>query len=230
MCVFMYVCLCLCVSVCLCVCVCVSVCVCAWGWGLWMTRPRAPRQVEINTIAVGYSAASEITVDMHRCAACGASGGWGRCVGACVCVWGGGEAPNDAVCRYLTARFSRDVGALRAVNMSPGSAPENRGCQNIVAAVVAAHTAYGVPGCVSGATWPTALGTDVRRSAVVVFVVQEGERDNLDQRRLIYTMWATARIPVYRLTMREASVTRGWRCRARAWATIAGYLLLCADS
>eukprot|EP00927_Polykrikos_kofoidii_P073666 TRINITY_DN69687_c0_g1_i1.p1 TRINITY_DN69687_c0_g1~~TRINITY_DN69687_c0_g1_i1.p1 ORF type:complete len:537 (+),score=70.84 TRINITY_DN69687_c0_g1_i1:44-1612(+) len=133
-------------------------------------------QVELNTIASSFGALSSITGDLHRYVL-------GRHLGG-----------EGSVARTLREHFGAADAA--GVTAAMEKLPSNWTLQSIPDAMAAAHDAY-----------VSALSDSERRatneSAVVVFVVQPGERNFADQRHLEYALWANHRRGVVRKTLRE---------------------------
>lgn len=111
--------------------------------------------------------------------------------------FGGLASRVSSLHRYLlqTAAYPRAAAAL----IRPDLLPTNASIERLAAGLAAAHAAYGPP-------------RTRGRLPCILFVVQDGERNALDQRHLEYAVFAQARAKVFRLPL--AHVLRDTRLAA----------------
>jgi glutathione synthetase len=115
----------------------------------------------------------------------------------------GGLASNIAnLHRYLTSRFESDIVDFLKTNQeivtsskepAPG-VPENPALDRIPAAMKVAYDRY----CQK-------FSNCDRSNTIVLFVVQEGETNTVDQRMLEFKLWSDHGIPVDRISLTKAS-------------------------
>lgn len=160
-------------------------------------KAKEPRllQVELNTIASSFGCLAAGTAGLHRflleryfASAAEADDEEGR----------------DGALAFLGSYLKAHPGIAAA---GPGSDPA--AAAQCLAALPANPTLEALPAAIAAAH--AHYGGNKRGAAVVVFVVQPGERNLFDQRFLELALWEQHKVPVVRLTLEQV------RCGARCW-------------
>lgn len=113
-------------------------------------------------------------------------------------------------CRFLRSRF--DSG------LPLDDLPENSALTTVPRAIAAAHRLYNGPGCefLNESLSHYCLDSHAYflLSSVVVFVVQVGERNVMDQRMIEFELWESHGVPAVRLTLGEVRMSNCFRLKS----------------
>jgi glutathione synthase len=144
-------------------------------------------QVELNTIAASFACLGSITSEFHRF------------------IVGRHASENAGVCDYLSLDpfESRQLGSLelsvktKAADQLEKKLPSNQAMKRLPVGLMTAHRVY----CNGSAgSPPVAPG---QKPPIVIFVVQPGEVNTVDQRLLEHELWTTHKVKAARKTMAE---------------------------